>query len=132
MNLRRWLTLGIGVKRWLVVTFAGLVLLAVGTAHLLRQATQDVELEGVVGALVDVITLAFLPYALRGLAAGVLGVALFGYGAYRVVRALTEPVISWDGISRWSRSSTRSGSSPAGRGSWRSAAGPDSRRCCAG
>ena len=96
MNLRRWLTLGIGVKRWLVVTFAGLVLLAVGTAHLLRQATQDVELEGVVGALVDVITLAFLPYALRGLAAGVLGVALFGYGAYRVVRALTEPVISWD------------------------------------
>ena len=96
MNLRRWLTVGIGIKRWLLVAFAGLVLLAVGTAHLVRQATQDVELEGVAGTFVDLITLAFLPYWSRGLAAGVLGVALFGYGAYRVGRALTEPVMSWD------------------------------------
>jgi uncharacterized cofD-like protein len=96
MNLRRWLTVGIGVKRWLLVTFAGLVLLAVGTAHLLRQVTQDVELEGVTGAVIDVVTLAFLPYWLRGLTAGLLGATFFAYGAYRVIRALTEPVMSWD------------------------------------
>ena len=95
MNLRRWLAVGIGVKRWLLVTFAGLVLLAVGTAHLLRQATQDVELAGLVGAFVDLVTLAFLPYWLRGLAAGTLGIALFGYGAYRVIRALMDPVMTW-------------------------------------
>ena len=37
MNLRRWLTPGIGIKRWLLVVFAGLLLLAVAFAHFLRQ-----------------------------------------------------------------------------------------------
>jgi len=41
MNLRRWLTPGIGVKRWLLVLFIGLLLLALAFAHLLRQATRD-------------------------------------------------------------------------------------------
>jgi len=36
LNLRRWLTVGIGVKRWLLVSFAGLLLLALGVAHALR------------------------------------------------------------------------------------------------
>ena len=27
MNLRRWLTVGIGVKRWLLLAFAGLLIL---------------------------------------------------------------------------------------------------------
>ena len=43
MNLRRWLTVGIGVKRWVVVAFAGLLLLAVGVAHALRQVTADLS-----------------------------------------------------------------------------------------
>ena len=33
MNLRRWLTPGIGIKRWLLVVFVGLLLLAVAVAH---------------------------------------------------------------------------------------------------
>ena len=37
MNLRRWLTPGIGVKRWLLVVFIGLSLLALAAAHVLRQ-----------------------------------------------------------------------------------------------
>ena len=41
MNLRRWLTPGIGIKRWLLVVFAGLLLLAVAFAHFLRQITRD-------------------------------------------------------------------------------------------
>ena len=41
MNLRRWLSLGIGVKRWLVVVFVGLLLLALAVASLLRQLTRD-------------------------------------------------------------------------------------------
>ena len=39
MNLRRWLTPGIGIKRWLLVVFAGLLLLALAFAHFLRQVT---------------------------------------------------------------------------------------------
>jgi hypothetical protein len=36
MNLRRWLTPGIGIKRWLLVVFAGLLLLAGAFAHYQR------------------------------------------------------------------------------------------------
>ena len=46
MNLRRWLTPGIGIKRWLLVVFVGLLLLAVAFAHFLRQVTRDLEPTG--------------------------------------------------------------------------------------
>jgi uncharacterized cofD-like protein len=96
-NLRRWLTPGIGVKRWLVVVFAGLLLLALGVAHLVRQATRDFQPGGAAQVVLDVVTLQFLPYALRGLLAGVAGVALVGFGAYRAARALTDPFRSAEG-----------------------------------
>ena len=96
MNLRRWLTPGIGIKRWLLVSFAGLVVLAVGTAHFIRQVTRDLEPGGLMQPIVDLLTLQFLPFALRGFIAGLVGVSLFLYGAYRVVRALLDPVASWD------------------------------------
>jgi uncharacterized cofD-like protein len=91
MNLRRWLTPGIGIKRWLVVVFAGLLLLAVAFAHFLRQITRDLEPTGPAGAAIDIVTLQFLPYELRGLIAGSVGVGLFAFGAYRAVRVLTDP-----------------------------------------
>jgi len=91
LNLRRWLTPGIGIKRWLLVVFAGLLLLALGVAHLIRQATQDIQPGGLAGALIDLVTLQFLPFQLRGLVVAVAGVALVGVGAYKVVRALTDP-----------------------------------------
>ena len=71
MNLRRWLTPGIGIKRWLLVVFAGLLLLAVAFAHFLRQITRDSRRPGSAGGLIDLLTLQFLPFALRGFIAGV-------------------------------------------------------------
>jgi uncharacterized cofD-like protein len=96
MNLRRWLTVGIGVKRWLLLAFAGLLLLALGVAHALRQLTADLEPGGPAGAITDVLTLQFLPYQLRGIVAGGLGATLFLVGAYRLVRALVDPFALWD------------------------------------
>lgn len=96
MNLRRWLTPGIGVKRWILVAFAGLLVLALGVAHALRQLTQDLAPGGVAGALIDALTLRFLPYELRGLLAGMLGAGLFLWGAVRLVRALMDPFGPWD------------------------------------
>lgn len=96
MNLRRWLTPGIGVKRWLVVVFAGLLLLAVAFAHVLRQITRDFAPTGLAGGFIDVLTLQFLPFALRGLIAASVGACLVGIGAYRTVRVLTEPLRSSD------------------------------------
>ena len=37
---------GSGVKRWLLVVFAGMLLLALGVAHVLRQVTRDLEPAG--------------------------------------------------------------------------------------
>ncbi|MDO8483970.1 MAG: YvcK family protein [Candidatus Limnocylindrales bacterium] len=92
MNLRRWLAPGIGIKRWLVVVFTGLLLLALAFAHFLRQVTRDLEPGGLAGMLVDLLTLQFLPFALRGLIAGSVGVGLVILGAYRAIRALMDPL----------------------------------------
>jgi uncharacterized cofD-like protein len=91
LNLRRWLTPGIGVKRWLVVVFAGLLLLALGVAHMIRQASRDLQPGGIAQAILDAVTLQFLPFALRGIVVAVIGLTLVAVGAYRVARALTEP-----------------------------------------
>ncbi|MEW5991213.1 MAG: gluconeogenesis factor YvcK family protein [Chloroflexota bacterium] len=92
MNLRRWLAPGIGVKRWLLVVFVGLLVLALGVAHVVRQVTQDLRPGALVGVVIDVMTLQFLPYPLRGLVAGGIGVAIVMLGVARVVRAVTAPL----------------------------------------
>ena len=91
MNLRRWLTPGIGVKRWLLLTFVGLLLLALGVAHIVRQATRDLQPGGLTQAILDAVTLQFLPYPLRGLVVGIVGLLFVGVGAYRLIQALTAP-----------------------------------------
>ena len=90
-NLRRWLTPGIGVKRWLLLTFAGLLILSLGAAHVIRQATRDLEPGGAAGMILDAVTFQFLPYPLRGLVVGIVGLALLAVGAYRTIGALTAP-----------------------------------------
>ena len=96
MNLRRWLTVGIGVKRWLLLAFLGLLVLAIGVAHVIRQVMAGVEAGGPVMSVIDLLTLQFLPYHLRGFIAGAVGLSLFLYGAYRLVRALVDPFALWD------------------------------------
>src|SRR3970040_578628 len=92
MNLRRWVAPGIGVKPWLLVVFLGLLLLALGVAHVIRQVSQDLRPGGPTQVLIDAVTLQFLPYALRGLIVGSIGVALVLLGVARVVRAFTDPL----------------------------------------
>ena len=92
MNMRRWLTPGIGVKRWLLVVFLGLLLLAVGFAHFLRQVSRDLEPGGPLGTVIDALTLQFLPFALRGFVVGAVGLGLVAFGAYRVIRVVTDPL----------------------------------------
>jgi uncharacterized cofD-like protein len=91
VNLRRWLAPGIGIKRWLLVLFAGLLLLSLAFAHFVRQVTHDLAPGGAAGTLIDLLTLQFLPLALRGLTVGTAGVVLVGLGGYRTLRALMGP-----------------------------------------
>ena len=67
MNLRRWLTVGIGVKRWLLVAFIGLVIIALGLAQMVRQVTAGVDPSAPLGELVNLLTFQILPYDERGL-----------------------------------------------------------------
>jgi 2-phospho-L-lactate transferase/gluconeogenesis factor (CofD/UPF0052 family) len=96
VNLRRWLTVGIGVKRWLLVAFIGLIILALGVAHVVRQMTAALPPDSVLGNLLNTLTLQSLPYELRGLILGTLGAILFLAGGYRLVRALVDPFALWD------------------------------------
>ena len=96
VNLRRWLTVGIGVKRWLLLAFAGLLILALGVAHVLRQVSVALPPDNLFGQVLDALTLQALPYELRGLILGTLGASLFLFGAYRLVRALVDPFALWD------------------------------------
>jgi uncharacterized cofD-like protein len=86
------LTPGIGVKRWLLVVFLGLLLLAMAFAHLLRQLSRDIPPGGPLATLIDIITLQFLPFPLRGLVVGAAGIALVVTGSYKVLRVVTDPL----------------------------------------
>ncbi len=96
MNLRRWLTVGIGIKRWLALAFAGLLLLALGLAHALRQLAVSLEAGSPAEAILSFATFQWLPYQARGVLLGGVGVAAFLFGAYRLVRALVDPFALWD------------------------------------
>jgi len=91
MRFRRWLQPGIGVKRWLLVMFAGLVMLAVGAAHVIRQLSVD-DPGGIPEAIADTLTLQFLPLPLRGTVAGAIGVGLIFVGTWRALRNITQPL----------------------------------------
>jgi hypothetical protein len=110
VNLRRWLTPGIGIKRWLLVTFVGLLLLALAVAHVIRQVTRDLQPGGIAQVAIDFVTLQFLPYPVRGLLVGLLGASLVVAGSVRVIRAFMDPFRP-----------------PAGADQ-----PPGSRRCCGG
>jgi uncharacterized cofD-like protein len=96
VRLRRWLRPGMGVKRWLLLAFIGMLLLALAAAHVIRQVTKDLEPGGWAQTVVDFITLQFLPFPLRGLIVGGIGVALIVFGVWRAALAITEPLRSVD------------------------------------
>jgi uncharacterized cofD-like protein len=95
--LRRWLEPGIGLKRWLVIVFAGELLLALAGALLLRQVYREYDFSGPGQSFLYVLTLQFMPYWMRGALVGVVGVGLFVYGSWRAVRVLMGPFLSTEG-----------------------------------
>ncbi len=91
MKVRRWLRPGIGVKRWILVAFIGLTSLALAGALALRQFYREVDVDGPVQLAISLVTMQFLPYWARALAALTIGGFLFTYGSLRVIRALLRP-----------------------------------------
>jgi uncharacterized cofD-like protein len=94
MNLRPWLRPGIGVKRWVLLSFLGLVLLALAGALALRQVYRDIEVGGPLQSVVSLLTLQFLPYGVRGAVLLVLGGSVFLFGAWRLLKVLVGPFLA--------------------------------------
>ena len=100
VNLRRWLTPGIGIKRWLLVVFVGLLLLALAFAHVLRQATRTWRRAGrrtpdrPADAAVPAVPCAGFVVRPRP--------RFVAVGAVMVPGVLTDPFRSDDATSRWS------------------------------
>jgi len=92
-KLRRWMTPGIGVKRWLLVVFVGELLLALAGAFILRQFYRETDVPVPGQAIVTSLTLQFLPYWARGVVLAAVGVPLFLYGMWKAVGALMEPFL---------------------------------------
>jgi uncharacterized cofD-like protein len=89
--LRQWLRPGVGVKRWLLVGFIGLLLIALAIAALLRTALAVRPVDDPLHDLIEVLTLRALPEELRWALPLLLGLVLFIYGSWRLLRALVEP-----------------------------------------
>lgn len=90
-QLSRWLRPGMGVKRWLAVVFGGELLLALAGALVIRQVSRDATPGAPAAALLDRLTLQFLPFELRLGILLVAGLLVFGYGSWRLLRVLVEP-----------------------------------------
>ena len=85
-----------GIKRWIAIVFVGELCLALAGALALRQVYRDFDVPSPSQAVVSTVTLQFLPYGLRAVLLGAAGLALFGYGSWRVVRVLVGPFLSTD------------------------------------
>jgi len=90
-SLRRWLRPGIGVKRWIVVSFLGLLALALAGALVLKQVYREVELTGPLQAFTWAVTLQFLPYHLRAIPLVIGGLGFLLLGVFMLVRTLLSP-----------------------------------------
>ncbi len=94
-ELRRWLTPGMGVKRWLALILLGTMLLGMGLAVLVLQVYRTAPDTWWL-PLISAASLRFLPRVLRALIFGGLGVALFALGLWGLNRSLLAPFLRPD------------------------------------
>ena len=91
---RRWLTIGIGVKRWLVLLVAGAAVTSMGWVYLLLTVNREGWLPG---PLYDVLTLRFLPLGLRVVLPLLVGGVIILVAVVRLGKSLVEPLRGGEG-----------------------------------
>ena len=91
-ELRRWLTPGLGVKRWLGLILLGTMFLGLGVAVLVLQVYRTAP-ETWWLPLLSTASLRFLPRPLRALIFGGIGVGLLGLGLWGLHRSLLAPFL---------------------------------------
>ena len=96
MRSRRWLTLGIGVKRYLLLIFLGTVILALALAMFLAFVYRTIDVPGPAGTIVYFITLQFLDHPVREITVGILGLLAVGVGATLLGRTVLSVMVDPD------------------------------------
>ena len=86
----RWLTPGLGVKRWFLLLLLGVTLLGVGLAYFLLDFYRTSALDDILPFL-DVATLRFFPRIIRVIIFGGLGISMIAIGIWGLNRALLNP-----------------------------------------
>ncbi|MGD2028093.1 MAG: YvcK family protein [Anaerolineales bacterium] len=87
-----WFSPGLGVKRWLLVVFIGITMLAVGLAFVLLDIYRQAP-DNWVSTVLATISLQFLPRLLRAFIYGGAGVALVLFGIMRLNRTIMRPFL---------------------------------------
>ncbi len=91
---RRWLTIGIGVKRWLALLVAGAAVTSMGWVYLLLAFNREGWLPG---PLYDALTLRFLPLWLRVALPLLIGGLIILIAVIRLGKSLVEPLRGAEG-----------------------------------
>lgn len=85
--VRKWLTPGLGIKRWLILLGIGISVISLTVAELFLQWFGGRSLPGII----QVITLRFLPPPLRLIVGMAGGLALIGIAFYELNRSILAP-----------------------------------------
>jgi uncharacterized cofD-like protein len=88
----RWLSPGLGVKRWLLLVWGGITLLAVGLAVFLLDIYRTAPDTWWLPAL-SIASLRFLPRPLRVLVFGSLGLGMLLFGLWGLNRSILQPFV---------------------------------------
>ena len=91
-QIRRWLTPGIGIKRWLVVVLLGATLIALGLAFFALDIYRDAS-AGWIRNILLAVSLSNYPRWLRAIIYGVVGVAIFFVGLIELNRSVLKPFL---------------------------------------
>lgn len=83
----KWLSPGIGVKRWLFLFGLGVTFIALGLAYVLVELYRSAELPGIF----YYVTLQFLPRLERAIIVGAIGLGAIGLGAWQLSRSILAP-----------------------------------------
>jgi uncharacterized cofD-like protein len=88
----KWLYFGLGVKRWLVLLFLGVTLLALGFAYILVNIYRESPLPDIFYYL----TLQFIDRLWRGILFGIVGVALIAISLVKLSQSLLSAFVTDD------------------------------------
>lgn len=86
----KWLYIGIGIKRWLVLLFLGITVIGLGFAYILI----DIYREARMPEIFYYLTLQFLDRAVRGIIFGIIGIAMIAIALSKLSASLLAPFMS--------------------------------------